>query len=92
MGTRPFLCFPTFQTLDYRLSKKVQANPCGFIRNNKKGALKRRCQVSLKYMEPEGRGNDLKVVSFLQFSSECRFLKFKENFLQGIMGKIQILL
>ena len=31
-----FLCFSTFQTLDYRISKNIQANPCGFIRNNKK--------------------------------------------------------
>ena len=34
-----FFVFSTFQNLDYRISKNVQANPCGFIRDNKKGLL-----------------------------------------------------
>ena len=45
------------------------------------------CQVSLKCMEPNAKGSDLKIASFLAFSSKCRFLKFKAHFLQGIMGK-----
>ena len=43
-------------------------------------AIKQMCQVSLKYMEPNNRSNDLKIASFW-FSSECRFLKFKGIFL-----------
>ena len=34
-----FSCFSTFQTMDYRISKNVEANLCGFIRDNKKGPL-----------------------------------------------------
>ena len=30
-----FSCFSTFQTLDYRIFKNIQANLCGFIRDNK---------------------------------------------------------
>ena len=32
-----FVVLFTFQTLDYSISKKVQANPCGFVRENKEG-------------------------------------------------------
>ena len=34
-----FLCFSTFQTLDYKIFKKVEGNPYGFIRDNKKRPL-----------------------------------------------------
>ena len=34
-----FSCFFTIQTLDYRISKNVKADPCGFICNNSKGTL-----------------------------------------------------
>ena len=34
-----FSCFSTFQSLDYKLSKNVKANSCGFILHNKKGPL-----------------------------------------------------
>ena len=34
-----FSCFSTLQNLDYRISKNIQANPCGFIRDNKQGPL-----------------------------------------------------
>ena len=34
-----FSCVSTFETLDYRISKNFEANPCEFIGNNKKGAL-----------------------------------------------------
>ena len=33
------LCPSTFQTLNYSISKCVQVNPCGFIRDKKKGPL-----------------------------------------------------
>ena len=36
--------FSTFKTLDYRISKNVQANPCGFIPDNKKGPLNNRAK------------------------------------------------
>ena len=36
-----FSCFSTFQTLDYKISKNNEANPSGFIRDNKKGPLKK---------------------------------------------------
>ena len=36
-----FLCFSTYQNLDYRISKNMQAKLCGFIRDNKKGPLKK---------------------------------------------------
>ena len=39
MGMRPLFVFSTFQTLDYRISKNVQANSCGFIPDNKKRPL-----------------------------------------------------
>ena len=39
METRPFSSFTTFQTLDYRISKNSQANPCGSFRDNKQGPL-----------------------------------------------------
>ena len=72
MGTRPhFRVFSTFQTLDYRISKNVQANRCGFIRDNKKGPVNK-C-VSLKYMKLNGRGNDLKRDSFLVIFKLSRF-------------------
>ena len=32
-----FFVFCTFQTLDYRISKTIQGNPCGFIHDNKNG-------------------------------------------------------
>ena len=51
--------FSTFQILDYRISKNFQANPCGFIPENKKGPL--------KYVEPHRRGNYLKIASSLTF-------------------------
>ena len=47
------------------------------------------CQVLMKYIEPDGKDNDLKIASSF---SKYRFLKFKVHFLQGIMGNIQILL
>ena len=59
-----FLCFSNFQNLDYRISKNVQANPCGFIRDNKKGLLTD-VPNFLKYMEPNGRGNDYENSQFL---------------------------
>ena len=34
-----FSCFSTFQALDYKISKTIQAEPCGFIRDEKKGLL-----------------------------------------------------
>ena len=55
--------FSTFQTLDYRISKNIPANPCEFIRDNKKGPLNK-CAVSLTYMETNGRGSDLEIASF----------------------------
>ena len=44
---------------------------------------------SLKYIEANGRGNDLKMASFLVFFKMSLF-KFKALFMQGIMGKIKI--
>ena len=46
------------------------------------------CQVPLKYIEPNGKTNDLKVASVFSFLQNVAFLKFKAHFLQGIMGKI----
>ena len=54
-----FSCFSTFQTFSYSISKNIQANPCGFIRD-KKRATKQMYKVSIKYMEQDGRNNDLK--------------------------------
>ena len=34
-----FFVFSTFQTLDYRIFKNIQANLCGFILDNKQGPL-----------------------------------------------------
>ena len=40
MRTRPhFRIFSTFHNLDYRISKIIKANSCGFICDNKKGPL-----------------------------------------------------
>ena len=50
------------------------------------------CQVSLKYVRLNGRGNDLKIPVFLVFFKNVFFFKFKAYFLQGIMGKIWSLL
>ena len=44
------------------------------------------------FMEPNGRGNDLKIASFFSFLQNVAILKFKGHFLQEIMGKIKILL
>ena len=44
------------------------------------------CKISLKYMELNGRGNDLKIASFSSFLKSVTFLKFKAHFLQGVMG------
>ena len=63
--------FSTFQTFNYSISKNIQANPCGFIRDNKKGSLM--CQVSMKYMKPDGKGNDLKIASFFSFLQNVDF-------------------
>ena len=82
-----FVFFSNFQTLDYRISKNVQANPCGFIRDNKEGPLNN-CKVSLKYVKPNDRGNDLKIASFFSFLQNVAFSKFEAHFVQGIMGKI----
>ena len=51
-----FFVFSTFQTLDYKISKNIQANPCEFVRESKKMR-----QVSLKYME-----SNASFFSFLQ--------------------------
>ena len=34
-----FSYFSTFQSLDYRISENIEANPCGFNCDNKKGPL-----------------------------------------------------
>ena len=51
-----FSCFSTFQTLSYRISKNIQANPCYLQRTTKQMH-----QGSLKYKEPDSRGNNLKI-------------------------------
>ena len=54
-----------------------------------KRATKQMCQVSLKYNEPNGLGNDLKIARFPGFFFEkCHFLKFNTNFLESIMDEI----
>ena len=62
MGTRPlfhvFFHFPNFGLLNL---KNVQANPCGFGRNNEKGPLNK-CAM-FNSIEIHGRGNDLKIKS-----------------------------
>ena len=48
---------------------------------------KKRGKVSLKYMEPNDKGSDLKIASL--FSVLQNFaLKLKAHFLQSIMSKI----
>ena len=38
-GNEAIFRISTFQSLDYRMSKSILANPCGFICNKKKGPL-----------------------------------------------------
>ena len=54
-------------------------SPSGFICDNEKGPLKK-CQVSLKYIEANGKANDLKTASFL-FYFKMSLLKFNVHFL-----------
>ena len=39
----------------------------------KEWTIKQMCQVSLKYMEPNGRGNVLKIASFLSYLQNFAF-------------------
>ena len=72
--------FSTFQTLDYRIFKNIQANLCRFIRDNKQGPLNKCANLSLKYIEPNGKSNDLKMASFLVFFKMSLF-KIQSAFL-----------
>ena len=72
--------FSTFQTLDYIIFKHIQANLCRFIRDNKQGPLNKCANLSLKYIEPNGKSNDLKVASFLIFFKMSPF-KIQSSFL-----------
>ena len=58
-GNEALFVFSTFQTLDYSIFKNIIANPCRFIRDNKKRTAKQ--------IQPNGRGNDLNIASFLVF-------------------------
>ena len=44
METRPLFMFSTFQIFDYRISKNIQANPCVFKCDNKKGPPNKRAK------------------------------------------------
>ena len=46
-----FLHFSTFETLDYSKSKTVQANPLGFIPDNKKGPLDKHAKFHWNTLE-----------------------------------------
>ena len=94
MGTRPlFRIFSTFQTLDYRISKNIQANPCGFILDNKKGPLSKVPSfIELHGTNWAWQRHWFENSQFFSVFFKCRFLKFKGHFLQAIMGKIKILL
>ena len=75
----------TFETLNHRISKNIQANPCGFTGDSKKGPLNKCAKFE------HGIRQQMRLFEnsqFFKFSSKCRFLKFKTQFLQGMMGKI----
>ena len=67
MGTRPFFrVFPLFKnwTIEsQKIFKKILADLFLITRKD----YQTNAQVSLKYMEANGRGNDLKIASFFSF-------------------------
>ena len=76
------MLFSTFQILNYRISKNIQAIPGGFIHDNKK----QMCQMSLKCIEPNGRGNDLKIAGVFSFLQNVAF-EIQRAFLARHPGK-----
>ena len=71
--------FFVFSHLDYSNSKNIQANPCGFIRDNKKGPLQI-CQALLKCIKPNSCTIDLKIARPL-FSSKMSLFEIQHVFL-----------
>ena len=83
----PFSFFSTFQTLDCSISKNVQTNPCGFIRESKEGLLNKcvkfYCNTMIQTAETIiGK----RPVS--QVSPECRFFEIQRTILARHYGKI----
>ena len=78
--------FFNFQILDYRIFKNIKANPCGFILDNvQQRTTNQMCEVSLKYMETNGRGSDLNIPSVLIFFRMLLF-EIKSAFLARRRG------
>ena len=57
MGTRPLFVFFHFSNFELQ----------HFQNYSSKRTIKEMCQVSMKYIEPDGRDNDLKIPVFLVF-------------------------
>ena len=76
-----FFVFSNFSNFGLQNLQNIQANPLFVVR---KKDHKQMYQLLLKYIQPNGRSNDLKAA----VSSKYRFLKFKAHLLERIMGKI----